>query len=73
MAEIMDDPTDDIILATIIDHAQRHPAEEQVVLTGNSKHFDTAEVRAALRNVGIDHYFSRTEAFLGWFRAQPRP
>jgi hypothetical protein len=41
----MDDPTDYIILAAIKDHAIQNAGEEKVLLTGNSKHFDTSEIQ----------------------------
>jgi hypothetical protein len=48
------------------------PAEEKILLTGNSKDFDTSDVRAYLTSAGIHEYFADTGKFLGWFQARQR-
>ncbi len=65
------DPTDNLILAIILAHASEHPADEKVFLSGNIKDFQTPEIEALLSTAGITRYFSRTEDFPGWFKAQP--
>ncbi|MFB2920907.1 MULTISPECIES: hypothetical protein [Aerosakkonema] len=37
---------------------------------GNSNDFDTQSVRSALRNAGVENYFSRTQNFLNWLQLQ---
>ena len=64
------EPTDNLILTIIKDHARKHPDEEKVMLTGNSRDFDSPEIRETLSHVGINTFFPRTEAFLGWFRSR---
>ena len=66
------DPTDNLILAVIQEHALQNPGEGKVFLSGNTRDFDTPEIRALLASVGIADYFARTDAFLGWFQAQGR-
>lgn len=63
------DPTDNLILAIILDHARLLPEEQKVFLSGNAKDFGTPEVRELLAAADIT-YFTRTESFLGWFQAQ---
>ena len=63
------DPTDNLILHCILNHAHLHANEVKVFLSNNTKEFSVAEVREALREVGIK-YFSRTVDFLGWLQSQ---
>jgi len=63
------DPTDNLILHCILNHAHLHANEVKVFLSNNTKEFGVPEVREALREVGIK-YFSRTEDFLGWLQSQ---
>jgi tRNA(Met) C34 N-acetyltransferase TmcA len=68
---ILQDPTDNLILHCILNHARLHPTETKAFLSGNVKEFrQLAEVQDALREVGITKYFSRTEDFLGWLQSQ---
>lgn len=68
---IVQDPTDNLILHCILNHARLHPTETKVFLSGNVKEFrQLAEVQDAFREVGITKYFSRTEDFLGWLQSQ---
>ncbi|MEG4440250.1 PIN domain-containing protein [Microcoleus sp. AT9_B5] len=67
---IEEDPTDNLILHCILNHAQLHPNEVKVFLSNNTKEFGLQKVRDALREVGITKYFSRTEDFLGWLQSQ---
>jgi len=69
---LTDDPTDNLILAVIQEHALQNPSEK-AFLSGNTRDFDTPEIRARLASAGITDYFARTDAFLGWFQSQPRP
>ena len=67
-----DDPTDNLILAVTLEHAQQNSAEAKVFLSGNTRDFGTAEIRALLSDAGVSEYFARTDAFLGWFQSRRR-
>ncbi|MEG3911293.1 PIN domain-containing protein [Microcoleus sp. w1-18aA5] len=67
---IEEDPTDNLILHCILNHAHLHPNEVKVFLSNNTKEFGLPKVRDALREVGITKYFSCTEDFLGWLQSQ---
>lgn len=67
---IEEDPTDNLILHCILNHARLYPNEVKVFLSNNTKEFGLLKVRDALREVGITKYFSRTEDFLGWLQSQ---
>ena len=65
-----EDPTDNLILAVILEHARQNPGETKVFLSGNTRDFGTDEIRAMLPDAGVSEYFARTEAFLGWFQSR---
>jgi hypothetical protein len=67
---IEEDPTDNLILHCILNHAHLHANEVKVFLSNNTKDFGVPEVRDALLEAGITKYFSRTEEFLGWLQSQ---
>lgn len=67
---IEEDPTDNLILHCILNHAQLHPNQVKVFLSNNTKEFGMPKVRDALREVGIMKYFSVTADFLGWLQSQ---
>lgn len=68
---IKKDPTDNLILHCILNHARSHPTETKVFLSGNIKEFrQLPEVQDALQQAGVTKYFSRTEDFLGWLQSQ---
>jgi uncharacterized protein len=62
------EPTDNLILNCILNHAQENSTEVKVLLSGNSNDFGKREVQAALQDVGINHYFASTETFLNWLK-----
>ncbi|MBD1881053.1 MULTISPECIES: PIN domain-containing protein [unclassified Coleofasciculus] len=64
------DPTDNLILHCILNHARLHTTDRKVFLSANVKEFNPPEVQAALRDAGADKYFSRTQDFLGWLESQ---
>ena len=64
------DPTDNLILHCILNHARLHTTDRKVFLSANFKEFNTPEVQAALRNTGVNRYFSSTQDFLGWLETQ---
>lgn len=65
------DPTDNLILHAILDHAGRFPAASKAILTDNTRDFDTEDVRAALASAGIIKSFRSVESILGWLGALP--
>jgi hypothetical protein len=68
---LIPDPTDNLILHTILDHANHFPAPTKVFLTENTKDFDTPEVQAALAAVGINKPFRSVTNLLGWLGSLP--
>lgn len=58
--QIMEKSKDNLILTMILAHALGHPNAEAALLTGDTE-FKTHAEKAGLK------YFSKTEAFLGWF------
>ena len=61
---------DNLILRCILNDARLHPTEVKVFLSANTKDFGTSVVQEALRDAGINNYFSRTQNFLGWLQSQ---
>lgn len=65
------DPTDQLILATILDDAQEHPLATKVLVTENGRCFhDDLVVRQLLQDAGIKKYFPSVTKFLQWYDAQ---
>jgi hypothetical protein len=64
------DPTDNLILHCILDHARQNFTDTKVLISGNTKDFGTSEVQEALHNAGIVKYFASTRSFLGWLESQ---
>jgi hypothetical protein len=64
------DLRDNLILTTILNHAEQHPGIPKAMLSGNTREFEQNEVRAALTNAGIEKYVASAEAFLSWWQAQ---
>lgn len=64
------DLTDNLILHCILANADLQPNEIKVFLSSNTKDFGTQEVQEALRNAGVNHYFTRTQDLLGWLRSE---
>jgi hypothetical protein len=69
---LIPDPTDNLILHSIIDHASRCSAANKALLTDNTKDFDTPDVLAALAAVGIGRPFRSVTNILGWLGSGPR-
>ncbi|MBW4679841.1 MAG: DUF4935 domain-containing protein [Microcoleus vaginatus WJT46-NPBG5] len=63
---ILEDPTDNLILHCILNHACSNATEVKAFLSGNSKQFGVRQVQEALQDVGIEKYFFRSQDFLGW-------
>ncbi len=68
---LIPDPTDNLILHSILDHANRFVGATKALLTNNTKHFDTEEVRAALSDAGILGPFRSVTNVLGWLGSLP--
>lgn len=63
------DPTDQLILATILDDAGTYPEAEKALLTENRRcFFDDPEVRQAIAGAGL-RYFASAGNFLQWHEA----
>jgi hypothetical protein len=72
-AAYVDDPTDNHIVCSIIDHARSRAAETKAFLSGNSRDFGSENVRTAFRNVGIDKNFTEAKNVLGWLKSLSNP
>ena len=64
------EPTDNLILYSILKDASVHPTEVKMFLSGNVKEFGALEVQQPLRDAGVEQYFRTTESFLGWLNSQ---
>lgn len=67
--QLIPDPTDNLILHSILNHAKTSSDDQKVLLTGNSKDFGTKEIKQILGAAGIQKYFASTKDFLGWLRS----
>jgi hypothetical protein len=70
-AMLIADPTDNLILHSILDHAGRFPGSRKALLTDNTSDFDTQDVQAALSAVGINRPFRFVANVLGWLESLP--
>ncbi len=67
---LIGDPTDDLILASILDHANSQPSERKAFLSENRKDFDDRPYpKAALEAAGVK-YFAQASKFLEWHRSR---
>lgn len=69
---LIPDPTDNLILHSILDHAGRFSGASKALLTDNTRDFGTEDVQAALAAVGIDRPFRSVTNLLGWLGSLPR-
>lgn len=69
-ANSTNEPTDNLILNCILNHARLHPTKVKVFLSGNANDFGRTEVLDALQDVGVNQYFSNSQAFINWWRSQ---
>jgi hypothetical protein len=69
---IIEDPTDNLILVSILHHARQDATTDKALLTGNNKDFSTPNVRKELGAVGIQSYFRTAENLLGWIHGRVR-
>jgi hypothetical protein len=63
---LIPDPTDNLILHSILADAHARPADTKALLTGNTRDFSTPDVEAALKAVDINKHFTNVTAALGW-------
>lgn len=68
---LIPDPTDNLILHSILDHASRFPGKPKALLTDNTRDFDTPDVQAVLASVGINKPFRTVANLLGWLGSIP--
>lgn len=71
-SSIIPDPTDNLILHAILDHARRHPGIVKAMLTENARDFDLVEVREALAEFGVSRSFRSAADLLGWLGSVPQ-
>lgn len=71
--QLIADPTDNLILHSIVDHARTSPKtssdDHKVLLSGNFKDFGTKEIKKILQEAGIQRYFPSAKDFLGWVQS----
>ena len=70
-AMLIADPTDNLILHSILDHAGRFPGAAKALLTDNTRDFDTDDVQPALAAAGITRPFRSVTNLLGWLGSLP--
>lgn len=63
---LISDPTDNLILHSILSDAHNRPADTKALLTGNTRDFSTSDVEAALKAAAINKQFTDITAALGW-------
>ncbi len=63
---LIPDPTDNLILHSILADAHARPADTKALLTGNSRDFSVPDVEAALRAAAIHKHFTNVTDALGW-------
>jgi hypothetical protein len=66
---LIPDPTDNLILHSILADARARPADTKALLTGNTRDFTIPEVEDALNQVGIHKSFTNISAVLDWLRS----
>ncbi len=71
--QFIPDPTDNLILHCILNHAKTSPKkslnDQKILLSGNSKDFGTKEIKEILSAAGIQKYVASTGDFLGWLQS----
>lgn len=68
---LIPDPTDNLILHAILDHAGRFPGATKALLTDNTRDFATEDVQAALAAAGVHRPFRSVTNVLGWLGSLP--
>lgn len=67
---VIPEATDNLILACILADARLYPENQKVLLSGNSRDFQSETVKPYLAAIDITNYFTNTQSFLGWFNTQ---
>ncbi|MFP4007790.1 MAG: hypothetical protein ACLFV6_07240 [Spirulinaceae cyanobacterium] len=67
---VISEPTDNLILACILADTTLYPENQKVLLSGNSRDFQSESVKPYLAAANITNYFKTTQTFLGWFNTQ---
>lgn len=71
--QFIPDPTDNLILHCILNHAKTSPKkslnDQKVLLSGNSKDFGTKEIKEILSAAGIQKYVASTGDFFKWLQS----
>jgi hypothetical protein len=70
---IMADPTDNLILISILHHSPQDATLEKALLTANDKDFSQPHVRKELAAAGVHSYFRTAENLLGWIKSRAAP
>src|SRR5206468_1568493 len=68
---LIPDPTDNLILHSILDHARGAAGDTKALLTDNTKDFSTPEVENALTSAEITKSFRVVSNVLGWLGSLP--
>jgi hypothetical protein len=63
---LIPDPTDNLILHSILADAHARPGDTKALLTGNTRDFSTPDVDTALKAAAINKHFTSVAATLGW-------
>jgi hypothetical protein len=66
---LIEDPTDNLILTTILRHADSQPSVVKAFLSENSKDYEKVNAKKALDQAGV-RYFRDAGNRLGWLKAQ---
>ena len=68
---VIEDPTDNLILASILDHSNNHPSETKIFLSENRRDFDiNPRAKLALQGASI-RYFADASKCLEWHESRP--
>jgi PIN domain len=62
--ELISDPTDNLILHSILNHSNQNSDVTKVFLSNNSSDFGTKEIKTVLTSAGMQKYLSTTKDFL---------
>jgi hypothetical protein len=67
---LIEDPTDNLILHTILEDTKARLSDRKAFLSGNSKDFGAESVQNALRAADVK-YFAEARKFLEWYESLP--
>jgi hypothetical protein len=72
-AILINESTDNLIAHCLLKHAAGFPSEPKAFLSGNARDFGGGGVRKALKDGGIERFFTEIPDALGWLQSQSRP